>query len=83
MPTVFREKGYRFFFFMADRYEPPHIHIQKESDAAKFWLDPLELSFNDGFKNHELGEIRRIIEAHMDELLAAWHSRFGEKGKQP
>jgi Domain of unknown function (DUF4160) len=39
-------KSYRFFFYMADRYEPPHIHVAKEDSAAKFWLDPLELEFN-------------------------------------
>ena len=45
--------------------------------AAKFWLDPLELEFNDGFRDHELSEIRRIIQAHVDELLAAWYRSFG------
>jgi len=79
MPTVLREKGYRFFFYMADQYEPPHIHVAKQANAAKFWLDPLELAFNDGFREHELSEIRRIIKAHMDELFAAWYKSFGEK----
>jgi hypothetical protein len=64
MPTVLREKGYGFFFYMADQYEPPHIHVAKQANAAKFWLDPLELAFNDGFREHELSEIRRIIKAH-------------------
>jgi uncharacterized protein DUF4160 len=34
VPTVLREKGYRFFFYMADRYEPPHIHVAKQDSAA-------------------------------------------------
>jgi len=38
VPTVFREKGHRFFFYMADQYEPPHIHVTKQDDTAKFWL---------------------------------------------
>jgi hypothetical protein len=79
MPTVLREKGYRFFFYMADRYEPPHIHVSKQQNAAKFWLDPLELAFNDGFRNHQLSEIRRIIRAHIDELSAAWYESFGKR----
>jgi|ERR1035437_163179 hypothetical protein len=79
MPTVLREKGFRFFFYMADRYEPPHIHVSKEQNAAKFWLDPLELAFNDGFRDHELSDILRIIEAHMDELFATWYKCFGKK----
>jgi hypothetical protein len=80
VPTVLREKGYRFFFYMADRYEPPpHIHVAKQDSAAKFWLDPLELEFNDGFHNHELSEIRRIIEAHMDDMRSAWYKSFGDR----
>ena len=77
MPTVFREKGYRFFFYMADQYEPPHIHVAKQDDTAKFWLDPLEMAFNDRFRDHELREIQHIIAAHLDELLAAWYKSFG------
>ena len=65
--------------YMADRYEPPHIHVVKEQNAAKFWLDPLELEFNDGFRNHELVEIRRIIEAYMDDLRSAWYKTFGDR----
>ena len=76
VPTVLREKGYRFFFYMADRYEPPHIHVTKQENAAKLWLDPVELAFNDGFREHELTEIARIIDAHLDELVAAWYKSF-------
>jgi len=42
MPTVLRERGYRFFFYMADRLEPAHIHVERDDSAAKVWLDPLE-----------------------------------------
>jgi hypothetical protein len=81
MPTVLREKGYRFFFYMADRYEPPHIHVNKQENAAKLWLDPVELAFNDGFREHELAEIVRIVNAHLDELIAAWYKSFGTKAR--
>jgi len=82
VPTVLCEKGYRFFFYMADRYEPPHIHVARQDAAAKFWLDPLELEFNDGFRDHELSEILRIIEAHMDDLRSAWYKSFGGRGSK-
>jgi hypothetical protein len=49
MPTIHRERGYRFFFFMADGYEPPHVHIEKDDNAAKLWLDPLEFSYVEVF----------------------------------
>lgn len=77
MPTLLREHGFRFFFYMADRYEPPHVHVQRDDQAAKLWLDPLEFAFVDGFRKHERHEILRITQQHLPEFLAAWHQRFG------
>ena len=81
MPTVLRERGYRFFFYMADRLEPAHIHVERDDSAAKVWLDPLEFSFVEGFREHECNEILRITDAHLDEFLRAWYIAFG--GLQP
>ena len=81
MPTVLRERGYRFFFYMADRLEPAHIHVERNDSAAKVWLDPLEFSFIEGFREHECHEILRIANAHLDEFLRAWYIAFG--GLQP
>ena len=77
MPTILREKGYRFFFFMADRFEPPHVHVSKEDSAAKLWLDPLEFAHVEGFREHECREIQRIAREHLDEFLRAWYRTFG------
>ncbi len=38
-PTVFRAKGYRFFFFSREEARM-HIHVHHESGEAKFWLEP-------------------------------------------
>ena len=43
MPTVLRVGAYRFFFYSADAGEPPHIHVGRDDNVAKFWLDPLRL----------------------------------------
>ena len=41
MPVVLRVNGYKFFFYEADvANEPPHVHITKAGNEAKFWLDP-------------------------------------------
>ena len=37
MPTILREKGYRFFFY-SNEHLPIHIHIEKENKIAKFDL---------------------------------------------
>lgn len=77
MPTILRERGYRFFFFMADRYEPPHIHVSKDDNAAKVWLDPLEFAYVEGFRRHECNEILRMTEAHLDDFVRLWYQTFG------
>jgi hypothetical protein len=49
-PTIFRSRGYRFYFF--SREEPrPHVHVHHEGGEAEFWLEPtLELARNHGLR---------------------------------
>jgi hypothetical protein len=75
MPTVLRVGRYRFFFFSNEDNERPHIHVKAESDRTKFWLDPIVLASNYGFRAHELNEIERIVQEHKDVLLEAWNER--------
>jgi uncharacterized lipoprotein YmbA len=45
MPVVLRVAGYKFFFYQADiANEPPHVHVTKEGNEAKFWLDPVKVA---------------------------------------
>ncbi|HJU31624.1 MAG TPA: DUF4160 domain-containing protein [Hyphomicrobiaceae bacterium] len=44
MPTILRWNGYRFYFFSNERDEPPHMHIDKGGNSAKFWLLPVGLN---------------------------------------
>jgi hypothetical protein len=76
-PTVFRERGYRFFFF--SREEPRmHVHVMSGAGEAKYWLEPeIELAKNHQLSRKELREIEEIIEAHLNELKAAWNAHFG------
>lgn len=39
MPTVLRTGPYRIFFYAGDRDEPPHVHVERDANIAKFWLD--------------------------------------------
>jgi hypothetical protein len=48
------------------------MHVVKRGCEAKFWLSPVQLSWNKGFREAELREIADILEAHEDELLEAW-----------
>jgi hypothetical protein len=54
MPTVLRLRGNRFFFFSNEAQEPPHIHVAQAERYAKFWLEPVALDRNRGFRRSEL-----------------------------
>jgi hypothetical protein len=57
MPTVCQVGPYSFIFFSSDKGEPPHIHVRRDRQLVKFWLQPVSLSKNRGFKDHELNDI--------------------------
>jgi hypothetical protein len=72
MPVVLRVHGYKFWFYMADVVEPPHVHVGKSGNEAKFWLDPVKVARTGRFRHVDLNEIERIIEDNLDFLLNAW-----------
>ncbi len=75
-PTVFRERGYRFFFFSKEE-ERIHVHVISGEGEAKFWLSPeIELAKNYGFGRKQLKEIESLIEVHYNELISAWRKHF-------
>ena len=77
MPTVMRSGPYRFYFFSHEPNEPPHVHVDRDDESAKFWLEPVGLARNLGFAGHELRVIDRIIREHQAELREAWNGQFG------
>ncbi len=77
MPTVLRDGPYSFVFFSSAKGEPPHIHVKRDRQIAKFWLDPVSLAKNHGFAEHELTTVERLTEKHRLTLLKAWHEHFG------
>ena len=75
-PTIFREDGYRFFFFSREETRM-HIHIYSGDGEAKFWLEPeIELARNHGFSRKQLKIIERIIEERQDEIRNSWQRYF-------
>jgi len=73
VPTVLREKGYRVGFYSSEPDEPAHVHVHKAGCEAKFWLAPVQLSWNKGFREPDLREIVGILQDHETELLQAWN----------
>jgi hypothetical protein len=76
MPSVLRDGPYRFFFYSADYDEPPHIHVERESRRAKFWLDPTRLEANSGFGRVEIHRIQKLVEEYREFLLRRWDAFF-------
>lgn len=74
MPTV---KGIlgprRFFFYSFDCNERMHVHVQRERMVCKYWLQPIGLANNQGFKTRELNQIRKLIESHLTSIERQWH----------
>lgn len=79
MPVVLRVKGYKFWFYEADLDEPPHVHVGKAGQEAKFWLKPVELARAGRLKPIELQEIRRIIDDNHAFLVRAWEKEQSKR----
>ena len=78
MPVILRVKGYKFWFYEADRDEPPHVHVGRAGKEAKYWLEPdIELAKNYRLSRAQLKEIEQLIEDHGDEIKRAWKKHFG------
>ena len=78
-PTVFREKGYR-FFFLSNEEDRMHIHVTCEKGEAKYWLEPIiALSDYHGLNKKELNQLLKMVMEHRDELIEAWQKHFSQR----
>ena len=77
MPTILRIKGYRFYFFSNEGFEPKHIHIEKADASGKMWLEPsVEAEYFYGFTVKELKEVKEIVSENLELLKNAWDEYF-------
>lgn len=53
------------------------MHVERDDQIAKFWLDPLRLQRSGEFPRAELRRIERIIEDNHSEIVEAWNEHFG------
>lgn len=77
MPTISRIGPYRIYFYSHDMHEPPHVHVDRDAATVKFWLTPVELENNIGFRPKELRDIWRLVLEHAPEFLEKWNDEFG------
>ena len=55
MLPVVRIGPYRIFFYAGDADEPKHVHVERDENVAKVWLDPVRLEMSGSFGRSELG----------------------------
>lgn len=76
MPTVLRSGPYRLYFYSHEPNEPPHVHIDRDDQSCKFWIQPVGLARNLGFSASELRDLERLVIDNQQQLLEAWHEYF-------
>jgi uncharacterized protein DUF4160 len=54
-----------------DLNEPPHVHVDRDEQSAKFWLAPVALARNLGFNAVELRRIQSLVAEHEAVLVEA------------
>jgi len=79
VPTFLRAGPYRFFCYSNEGNEPPHVHIERDKNTAKFWLEDFVYLArpSKGFAAHELTQIQSLVEEHRAECLRKWDDHFG------
>jgi hypothetical protein len=75
-PTIFRQGGFRFYFFSREERRM-HVHVHRSGGEAKFWIEPkVELAQNNGLTKRQLNTAQSLIEEHEIEIRAAWKEHF-------
>lgn len=77
MPTVLRSGPYRLYFYSHEPNEPPHVHIDRDDQSCKFWIQNVALARNLGFSAKELRDLEKLVINNQQQLLEAWHEYFG------
>ncbi len=78
MPTALRAGPYRFYFYSYDCDEPRHMHVDRDSNSAKFWLDPqVSLHANHGFSRSELRQLEQLARENARALRSKWDEFCG------
>ena len=80
LTILLRSGPYRVYFYSHEMNEPAHVHVDRDAASCKFWLSPVALASNLGFRAHELRTIERLIEDSIDELLDEWEAIHGDAG---
>jgi len=75
-PTIFKEHGFRFFFFSREENRM-HVHVVSGDGEAKFWLESeIELAKSCNYSKKQLKTAQLLVEEHYNEIIDAWKQHF-------
>jgi len=75
-PTLFRIKGYR-FYFLSNEENRMHVHIICADGEAKFWLEPIvSMATYHKLNAKKLNEIQKLVKEHKNEIIKEWKKYF-------
>jgi len=78
-PLFKRERGYTFKIF-SNEEDRMHVHVVKDDCEAKVWLEPeVKLAENDGFAQHEVNQIIKIVEQNADDFRDKYKRHIGKR----
>ena len=78
MPNVWRERGFRFFFYSEERNEPPHVHVASGHGYAKIWLGPpVVFAASSDYGPRDLRTVIEIVRQQRELMEKAWYDHFG------
>jgi len=79
MPTLFYERGFRFFFYSNENQEACHVHVKGKDGEAKFWIPSCELEFSYRLGAKDLKDILEVLFSKRKEIEEKWHDHFKSK----
>ncbi len=77
MPTLIID-GFKFRFYSSDINEPPHVHVLREENVAKIWLNEIEVEYNHGYNQPTLNRILKLTRENQERLTEFWNDHFNK-----
>ncbi len=77
MPTI-EIGGYKFRFYSSDLNEPPHMHVIRDDNEAKVWLQPIDVEYNRGYNKAKINRILKLTKQNQQKLLEVWYDHFNK-----
>ncbi len=53
------------------------MHVESTEKRAKFWLNPIDLVWNEWFRSGEFKEVGKILAENQAAFLREWNDYFG------